>query len=209
MSARNVSRWLQWARKIQALSQNVRTFAASEYDVENADQLARIAAEIVAEHTRLPVGEILDSFKVQPGYATPKIDVRGAIVRDGKILLVQESADRHWCMPGGWADVGRRPAEMVVREVREERGFEVRPHKVVAVIDCNRGGQPKEFYHAYKVIWLCDIIGGESRTSHETLAVDFFTFDDLPPLSQHRTDESMLAEVQAHLVDPQRPAAFD
>jgi len=209
MSQRGVPQWLKWAREIQALSQNIRTFAANEYDVQNADNLAGVAAEIVASHSQLPVTQTLENFKVQPGYATPKVDVRAAIVRDGKILLVQESADRRWCMPGGWADVGKRPAEMVIREVDEESGFQVEPRKVVAVIDANRGGEPMEFYHAYKVIWLCDIVGGESRTSHETLAVEFFDFDVLPPLSLHRTNQAMLAEVRAHLDDPLRPVAFD
>ena len=43
---------------------------------------------------------------MQPGYATAKIDVRGAVIRDGKILLVQEHSDQRWCMLSGWADVG-------------------------------------------------------------------------------------------------------
>jgi ADP-ribose pyrophosphatase YjhB (NUDIX family) len=203
-----VPHWLQWAREIQALSQNIRTFAANEYDMENSDRLARVEAEIVAIHADLPVKQTMENFKVQPGYATPKIDVRAAVVRNGKILLVQEVADRRWAMPGGWADVGSRPAEMVVRETQEESGFEVEPQRVVAVIDANRG-EPLEFYHAYKVIWLCEIIGGKARPSHETLAVEFFDFDVLPPLSIHRTSPAMLAEVQEHLKDPQRLTAFD
>lgn len=208
MSSSAVPHWLQWAREIQALSQNIRTFAANEYDMENADRLARVAAEMVAVHARLPVSQTMENFKVQPGYATPKIDVRAAVVREGKILLVQETADRRWAMPGGWADVGSRPAEMVVRETLEESGFEVAPQKIVAVIDANRG-EPMEFYHAYKVIWLCEVIGGKARPSHETLAVDFFDFDVLPPLSLHRTSLAMLDEVREHVQDPQRPTAFD
>jgi ADP-ribose pyrophosphatase YjhB (NUDIX family) len=112
-------------------------------------------------------------------------------------------------MPGGWADVGDLPSEMVTREVREESGFEVEPRKVIAVFDANRGGAPLSFYHAYKVVFRCDLIGGEARPSPETSAVDFFPFDQLPPLSSARTNERHLAEVQAHLEDPGRPAAFD
>jgi ADP-ribose pyrophosphatase YjhB (NUDIX family) len=146
---------------------------------------------------------------VQPGYATPKVDVRGAVVHDGQILLVQERVDGRWCLPGGWADVGETPAEMVVREVWEESGFEVVPRKVVGVYDANRGGVPMEFYHAYKIIFLCTVIGGQARPSNETLAADFFAFDRLPPLSSPRTDERHLVEVYAHLRDPERPPAFD
>lgn len=61
---------------------------------------------------------MLDNYRVQPGYARPKVGVRGAIVREGKILLVQEAVDERWCLPGGWADVGVAPAQMVAREVQ-------------------------------------------------------------------------------------------
>jgi len=151
----------------------------------------------------------LADFLVQPGYATPKVDVRGAVIRDDKILLVQERADERWCMPGGWADVGDLPSEMVAREVWEESGFNVVARKVIGVYDANRSGVPIEFYHAYKLVFLCDIIGGQARPSNETLAVDFFRLDDLPPLSAARTNERHLAEVYAHLQDRHRPAAFD
>jgi hypothetical protein len=77
------------------------------------------------------------------------------------------------------------------------------------VYDANRSGTPLEFYHAYKIVFLCDLEGGSARPSDETMAVDFFSFEDLPPLSANRTSERHLAEVQAHLQDPHRPAAFD
>lgn len=112
-------------------------------------------------------------------------------------------------MPGGWADVGALPSEMVVREVWEESGFRVVPQKVVGVYDANRSGTPLEFYHAYKIVFLCDIVDGQARPSDETLAVDFFSFDDLPPLSSERTNERHLTEVLAHLHDRNRSTAFD
>jgi ADP-ribose pyrophosphatase YjhB (NUDIX family) len=112
-------------------------------------------------------------------------------------------------MPGGWADVGEMPSAMVARETWEESGFEVESRKVLAVYDANRGGRPLEFFHAFKIIFLCEITGGEARTSDETMAVDFFSFGKLPPLSSQRTNERHLEEVQAHLADPGRPTAFD
>jgi ADP-ribose pyrophosphatase YjhB (NUDIX family) len=56
-------------------------------------------------------------------YATPKVDVRGVVFQDGKILLVQERSDGMWTLPGGWADVGDSPDDAVVREIREESGY--------------------------------------------------------------------------------------
>ncbi len=202
-------RWLQWAQEVQALSQTGLAFSTSPYDVERYNRLLEIAAEIVAGHTFLARQEVLDDFAAQTGYATPKVDVRAAVVRDGQILLVQERVDGRWCMPGGWADVGDLPSETVVREVREESGFHVITRKLAGVFDANRGGRPLSLYHAYKLVFLCDLLGGEARPSHETLAAAFFSFDDLPPLSANRTNESHLAEVRAHLGDLARPAAFD
>jgi ADP-ribose pyrophosphatase YjhB (NUDIX family) len=202
-------RWLAWAREIQALSQTGLTFATTEYETLRYRRLAEIAAEIIQEHTRLPQEAVLDSFLMQPGYATPKVDVRGAVVREGQILLVRERTDGRWTMPGGWADVGDLPSEMVVREVWEESGFRVEPRKVIGVFDANRGGRPLELYHAYKIVFLCEITGGEARPSNETSAVGFYDFDDLPPLSTNRTHSRHLTEVRAHLQDSDRPAAFD
>jgi ADP-ribose pyrophosphatase YjhB (NUDIX family) len=151
----------------------------------------------------------LENFLAQPGYATPKVDVRAAVLRENKILLVQERSDQRWCLPGGWADVGDLPSQTAEREVREESGFQVKARKVLGVFDANRSGQPLEFYHAYKILFLCDLLGGTARSSNETLKVDFFSFDQIPPLSSERTHPRHLQEIQAHLRDPDRPAAFD
>ena len=209
MNELRMPRWLEWAREIQGLCQTGLAFATTNYETERYTRLNQIAAEIVASHTGLPAGELAQNFSAQPGYATAKIDVRGAVIRDGRILLVQERRDRRWCMPGGWADVGDLPSAMVAREVWEESGFEVAPRKVIGVFDANRGGRPLEFFHAYKIIWLCDITGGAARPSDETMDVRFFSFDDLPELSWQRTNEKHLAEVRAHLADECRPPAFD
>jgi ADP-ribose pyrophosphatase YjhB (NUDIX family) len=209
MTTIDMPRWLAWARELQALGQIGLTYSTNEYDTERYERLSEIAAEIVQGHTGLDQEAVLEDFRVQPGYATPKVDVRGAAVRDGKILLVQEGWDGRWCMPGGWADVGDLPSAAVEREVWEESGFRVVTRKVVGVYDANRDGVPIEFYHAYKIVFWCQITGGRARPSHETPAVAFFSFDDLPPLSSPRTDERHLVEVRAHLQDPTRLPAFD
>lgn len=202
-------RWLDWAREIQSLAQTGLAFTKSHYDRLSFDRLSAIAAEILAEHSQLDPAEIKRVFSLEPGYATPKVDVRAAVVRNGRILLVQEQADGKWSMPGGWADVGDRPSETAERETLEESGFVVRATKLVGAFDANRGKKASMFFHAVKLIFLCDLVGGEARSSMETLAVDFFDFDSLPPLSEQRTNQRHLDEIRAHLHDPLRPTAFD
>lgn len=201
--------WLNWAREIQALCQTGLAFAQTHYERVRYHRLLEIASEMVAGHTGLDAQKVLATFLVQPGYATVKVDVRGAVVREDKILLVRERADGRWAMPGGWADVGEFPSEMIAREIREESGYEAKPIRVVGVYDANRAGRPMEFFHAYKVVFLCELTGGAPAVSDETSDVDFFSFDHLPPLSKHRTNQTHLLEIRRHLVDPCRPAAFD
>ncbi len=203
-----VPRWVEWAREIFSLSQAGLAYSRNEFDIERYKRLQEIASEMIASQSELSKESILESFSMQAGYITPKIDVRGAVVRDNKILLVQERMDGCWSMPGGWADLGNAPGSVAEREVQEESGYRVKAEKVVAVMDANRI-EPMEFYHAFKIIFLCRLIGGEPRTSHETTAVDFFSMESLPPLSIYRTNESMLQEVFAHIREPNRPTAFD
>ena len=200
--------WIAWAREIFALSQAGLTYSNNEFDIQRYKRLQEISAELIEDQSKISKEAALESFSMQVGYATPKIDVRGAVIREDKILLVQERMDGRWAMPGGWADLGDAPASVAEREVWEESGYRVRAEKVIAVLDANRI-EPMEFYHAFKIIFLCRLIGGEPRGSYETLAVDFFSLDDLPPLSSFRTNEAMLQEVFAHFRDPIRWTAFD
>lgn len=204
-----IPQWLKWARELQSLAQTGLHYADNDYHRERYRRVAEIAAEMTSRSAEQSETEILESFLRQPGYATPKVDVRGAVVRDGKVLLVQERQDQRWCLPGGWADVGESPAEMVIREVREESGLEVVPVKLVGIFDANRAGTPLCFYHAYKLVFLCRWEGGEPAAGEETLSVGFYGWDELPPLSDQRTHPRHLAEIRAHATDPDRPPFFE
>ncbi len=209
MPTKSTARWLAWAREIQSLAQTGLAFTKNPYERISFTRLSEIAAEMVAEHSQLSLPLIKRTFSLEPGYATPKVDVRAAVVRDGRILLVREKADGKWAMPGGWSDVGDRPSETAEREAWEESGFRVRASKLVGAFDANRGEKANMFFHAVKLVFLCDLIDGEPRPSMETLAVDFFDFTNLPPLSEFRTNRRHLDEVVAHVHDPSRQAAFD
>lgn len=201
--------WLNWARTLQALAQTGLAFAENPFDRERYQKLQALAVEIFAAYTRENAATIEQWFAVQPGYATPKVDVRGACFRDGRILLVREKSDGKWCLPGGWADVGDMPSKAAEREVHEEAGFECAARKLIGVFDANRGGEPFAAFHAFKIVFLCDITGGAPEPDHEILEVGFFNYDALPALSTNRTTAAWLAECFAHLDDPTRPAAFD
>ena len=209
MSETETPAWLRWAREIQAISQIGLYYSKNQYDEVNFSRLMEIAAEMAAAHSDLDQTTAMTVFGSQPGYATVKVDVRGALVRDSQLLLVKERRDGRWCMPGGWADVGETPSEMVSREVWEESGFTVVPERVVGVYDANRAGRPLSFFHAYKILFLCRITGGTARPSEETEAVEFFDFETLPPLSSPRTTMRHIEDLQRCLHNPDQPTVFD
>ena len=111
--------------------------------VEIIQQVRQIAAEILAAHCGMESQALVDLFAGEAGYATPKIDVRGSVIHDEKILLVRELLDQvRWTLPGGWADLTDSPAEAVTREIAEEAGYFTRAVKLAAVYDRNRRGHP-------------------------------------------------------------------
>ena len=204
--------WLVWARDIQALAQSGLTFTRDPYDRERYEALRDIAARMAAARTDTPLADIAALFAGQAGYATPKIDVRGAAFdADGRILMVREVADAgRWTLPGGWADVNLTPAENVVKEMREESGFEVRVTKCAAVWDRTRQGHQPQFFSAAKLFYLCEIMGGSASPSMETSEVAFFAESEIPAdLSVSRVMPHQLARMFAHFRDPGLPTEFD
>ncbi len=205
-----VQRWLDWARRLQALAEAAQHYARNEYERDRAGKLLDLAAEIIAEHSTLSAAEARTAFTAQPGYVTPKVDVRGAVFRDGQLLLVRESIDGGWTFPGGWADVGEEPHVAAEREVFEESGLRVKAVRLVGVYDANRVEGSLPLFHAYKLLFLCEIVGGEPATSSETSEVSFFALDALPgPLSSYRTTPRHLQDAIASYRDPAGAAVFD
>ncbi|MEM7331215.1 MAG: NUDIX hydrolase [Chloroflexota bacterium] len=181
--------WLKWLRELQSIAQIGLAYTKDPYDAERYEQLQKLTAVISAEQTAGASDEIANLFAQEKGYATPKIDVRGAVFRDNQILLVREIADGgRWTLPGGWADVGDSPKTAVTREVYEESGFETEVVKLIAMLDRDQHPHPKMFTHTYKMFFLCQIVGGEATPSMETAEVAFFSHNEIPTdLSISRT----------------------
>jgi ADP-ribose pyrophosphatase YjhB (NUDIX family) len=202
--------WLTWAKQLAAIAQNGLTFSENAYDVERYEAIRRIAAEMMSAQSNVDTQVVLEIFTREEGYATPKVDVRGVVFRDDKILLVKEKIDGGWTLPGGWADPCQSPSEGVVREIREESGYETKVRKLLAVYD--RGKHPHVPlmpFHIYKLFILCEIVGGSPQISHETTAVDFFAEDQIPDLSVSRVLPFQIARMFEHYRNPNLPTDFD
>jgi ADP-ribose pyrophosphatase YjhB (NUDIX family) len=201
--------WLGWARRLQAIAQTGLYYSNDVFDRERFEEVRRLAAEIAAAQSGGSPELINTLFATETGYITPKIDVRGAVFNAGKILLVREKADGGWTLPGGWADPGSSPAEMAVREIREESGYETRAVKILAVYDRDRQGHDPNPFACYKLFIRCELTGGAAQPNHETTGVDFFAEDAIPPLSTARVTLRQLARCFEHYRQPDLPTDFD
>jgi hypothetical protein len=85
--------WLLWARELQAIAQTGLTFCRDEYDLERYRRLRAIAAAMFSRGSGTDLKRIEGLFEQDLGYPTPKVDVRGAAFRDGRILMVREVSD--------------------------------------------------------------------------------------------------------------------
>lgn len=202
-------KWLEWVKKLQAIAQNGLTYTKNPFDIERYNSLHAIAAEIMATYSNVEPSYVLNLFKREVGYATPKVDVRGAVFRGDTLLLVREREDGCWTLPGGWADVGESPSEVVVREVYEESGYHTRAVKLLAVYDRNKHGHPPLVHHVYKLFFECELLSGCPSPSIETDEVGFFCENEIPELSLTRIMPAQVARLFEHYRHPGWSTDFD
>ena len=182
------TKWLEWATKLQSIAQSGLTFGENQYDLDRYQQIRDLSVEILHEYTDLKHEKIRDLFASETGYQTPKVDIRAAVFKDDKILMVKEKIDGKWSLPGGWADVNTSVSESVVRECNEEAGARVKPKRVIAIQHANKQNSFIYPFTIYKIIVECDLLEYSFKDNSETLDSGFFSIDNLPELSVERNN---------------------
>lgn len=84
--------------------------------------------------------------------------VAGIVLNDDKILLVKQkvSKDRNWSLPGGRLEKGESVETAIVRELKEETGYEVEVVKFLYL--CEKVDKENTLLH---LTFLVKINGGE------------------------------------------------
>ena len=195
-----------------AIAQSGLHYAADEYDVDRYQKVSAVALNLLA----VVGGGSADGWHAQlgedKGYATPKVDVRGALVDDReRLLLMRERTDGRWSLPGGWADPLDTPSVAVEREVLEETGYAARAVKLVGCWDRDaQGHTPKLPFSIYKLFFLCEATGEvHPPQALETLEIGWFGIGELPELSEGRISAYELGRIVAHHRDRALPTEFD
>lgn len=173
--------------------------------------MGEIAQQMMADLADQPVHAIPELF---PGYgthyATPMVDVRGAIFSDQGILLVKEKSDQRWTLPGGYADVGRSAGENVIKEICEEAGLHVSVAKLFAIRHKAKHDYDPDLRDFYKFFFLCDWDQNQvAAPGDETSEVGFFGLDQLPTLSTGRVTQKDIELAFEHAADSQLDPSVD
>lgn len=203
-----MEQWLKWASELQSLAQAGLTYGHDRFDLERYTRIREISAEMMARQTELPLETVRDLFCEESGYQTPKVDVRAAVFREGKLLLVQEE-NGEWSLPGGWADIHLSAAENAAKECAEEAGVTVTVDRLIAVQDREKHNLPVLAHSIYKIFFHCTYVAGDFRENSETRDSRWFGPEELPPLSEGRNNrEQILMCFDAHR-DPAWEPRFD
>jgi ADP-ribose pyrophosphatase YjhB (NUDIX family) len=200
---------LDQARRLLAVAHTGLHYTQVDFERERYQEIAQIAADLIASSEHYSAQQIHHVWRMEDGYVTPKLDVRGAMFRGNEVLLVRERMDGKWTVPGGFADVNEWPSLSVLKEIEQESGYTARVLKLAAVHDRNQHNYPPFMFHIWKLLFVCEITGGEARISNETDGVEFFSLDALPELSSGRITAPQLQLLHRHYLQPTLPTEFD
>lgn len=185
-------KWLEYAKRLQAIAQSGLAYSKDKYDIERFQEIRDISVDIMHQYTNIDHKKIKDLFAGETGYQTPKIDVRGAIFKDEKIVLIKETIDGLWAMPGGWADIDLSLKENIIKEAYEEAGAKIIPTRIIAIQDRGKHNIPPAPFSIYKIFIQCNLLEIKFQKNIETSKVGFFELDHLPPLSIGRTTKEQI-----------------
>lgn len=186
--------WLKYAKRLQALSSTGLFFTKDEYDRERYEEILNISLEMMSLIGEIPIERIENLVtNHSKGYVTPKVDVRGAVFQDEKILLVKEKSDGRWTLPGGFAEVGLSPAQNIEKEIKEEAGIDTRAKRLFSIRHKPKRGYDQDIREFYKLFFICEKSNDElTNPGLETSEVKFFAKNEIPPLSTSRVIEEDL-----------------
>lgn len=201
---------LELIKRIKALADTGLVYSTDEYNRERYTELREISLQLLSHITRQPLAVLNDFFMPEKDYPTVKVDVRGFVLNDThEILMAKEQVDGKWTIPGGWADIGYTPSEVVLKEIEEETGLRCSVDRLLAVYDKRMHPHPPQPFYIYKLVFLCTLKGGELQPGFDMDGAAFFKPDALPELSEDRILKSQLQQLYTMVIDGNRNVYYD
>lgn len=113
-----------------------------------------------------------------------------AVVQDdaGRVLMIHKTDNNLWALPGGGHEPGESIADTVVREVKEETGYDVAVESITGTYTNPRhvmAYDDGEVRQQFSIAFRARLIGGEARTSSESREVAWLTPEEVEALDLH------------------------
>ena len=110
-------------------------------------------------------------------YVNPRVVVSTLpITPDDEVVLIRRGIEPGygaWAQPGGFLEIDESAPEGAVRETLEETGLRVEPKDLIGIYTRQQAA-------IVVVCWEAPVVGGEPRTSAETLEVRSFKPSEIP-----------------------------
>lgn len=125
-----------------------------------------------------------------------------AIVQDdqGRILMIHKTDNDKWALPGGGHEIGESIADTVIREVKEETGYDVTVETITGTYTNPRhvmAYDDGEVRQQFSIAFRAHLTGGTPRTSSESDQVEWVHPDDLEDLPLHPSMRQRIADALA------------
>ncbi|WP_137625669.1 NUDIX hydrolase [Lactiplantibacillus pingfangensis] len=121
----------------------------------------------------------------------------GILVNDQQQVLLNLRTDTHnWSLPGGYLEYGESYATACVREYKEDSGIDVKVIAPIGIFDQGETIYPNgDVVQTITELFLVEAVGGQplQTATDETLKLAYFDFDQLPPLLNQQTADTLVA----------------
>ncbi len=179
------------ADELRALASMGLHFNEHGYDHERYEHILRASARMVAVLDGTSFEEVYAQYTGNPAHFSPLMAVEALVFRAGNVLLIQRRDDQLWAVPGGLVEVGESPAQAAERELWEEAGLRGKAVRLLGIYD-SRNWPGRSRFQIFTTQFLVEsedqpalhtLEGNTPSPLSEALAVDFYSENELPPLS--------------------------
>jgi len=178
----------QFVAKVQAIAKIGKKFSTDPYALENYHELDALSQQMLSELTAGTLPVIYEGNL----YPTPNSSVRVLIFNDQQeLLMVKETQDHGYAVPGGWCDVWSSLTEAAVAEVKQETGLDVEIERLLAIFQRERYKDYPTLISEQVHYFSAKVIGGTMATCHETLEVGYHPLNEWAPLSRKNTEQEL------------------
>lgn len=110
------------------------------------------------------------------------VTIDALVIKDGKVLLLKRAPHLieggKWCLPGGFMERDETTEQAVLRELKEESGYDGKIIKLFRIID--EPNRPNDDKQNVAFIYLVEVIGEPGERDNESTEMAWFDLDKIP-----------------------------